>query len=104
MKIVINKEFFEEICRLQYTPEEVLEMTAMTEKKMNSWCASEYDGEKFMQVYTRLKYEGQVELRRHQFDLAEHSPSMAIYLGGLYLGDNATKENETPAESKLKWD
>ncbi len=104
VKVVVNKSFFEELCRLQYTEEEIYTMINITPTALNKWCTSQYDGEKFPQVYSRLKYEGQVELRRHQFDLAEKSPSMAIYLGELYLGDSKAKQEPNDSEASLKWD
>ena len=58
----------------------------MSEDTLNRWCKSNYDGLTFAEVFRIKRENGIISLRRTQFQLAEKSPAMAIFLGKNLLG------------------
>lgn len=100
-KPLVDKEYFEMLCMLQYTEEEVLEYVGAKKDAVYLWCRMIYD-KNFEEVYQDFKHRGQVQLRARQFELASKSPTMAIHLGKKYLGDEDEDETSQEEES-FKW-
>lgn len=87
----IKKDEFEKLCSLQCTLDEVCDWFGVEDDTLNSWCKKTY-GETFSVVFKKKRGKGQISLRRTQWKLAEHNPSMAIWLGKQYLGQRDSVE------------
>ncbi len=81
----IDKEQFENLCALQCTRDEICSWFDITDKTLNSWCKRTYK-DNFSAVFKQKRGKGKISLRRTQWQLAERSASMAIWLGKQYLG------------------
>lgn len=82
----INKTEFEKLCFLQCTRSEFCTWFDVNEDTLNRWCKENYDGKTFSAVFKEKRENGLISLRRTQFQLAEKSPAMAIFLGKNLLG------------------
>lgn len=82
----INKTEFEKLCFLQCTRSEFCTWFDVNEDTLNKWCKENYDGKTFSAVFKEKRENGLISLRRTQFQLAEKSPAMAIFLGKNMLG------------------
>ena len=82
----INKTEFEKLCFLQCTEKEVCSWFDVSDETLNKWCKENYDGRTFLDVFKEKRENGLISLRRTQFQLAEKSPAMAIFLGKNLLG------------------
>ena len=81
----IDKKQFESLCALQCTEAEICGWFDVTEKTLNSWCKRTYHMN-FSQIFQIKRSKGKVSLRRYQFQQAEKSATMAIWLGKNWLG------------------
>jgi len=90
----INQTEFEKLCAMQCTQNEVCSWFDVTEKTLNAWCRRTYKMT-FSHVFAQKREKGKISLRRTQFQLADSSAAMAIFLGKQYLGqtDDAGKVN-----------
>ena len=84
-RIEIDKNQFEKLCGLQCTKVEICDWFSVTEKTLNSWCKRTY-GEGFSLIFDKKRNNGKISLRRKQWQLADTSAAMAIFLGKNYLG------------------
>lgn len=84
----IDKKQFENLCSLQCTEEEICGWFNVTPKTLARWCADNYEGKRFSQVFREKRSNGKISLRRMQWQLAAKSPAMAIFLGKQYLGQS----------------
>lgn len=82
----INKTEFEKLCFLQCTRSEFCTWFDVNGDTLNRWCKENYDGRTFSTVFQEKRENGLISLRRTQFQLAEKSPAMAIFLGKNLLG------------------
>ena len=82
----INKTEFEKLCCLQCTQREFCSWFDVSDETLNKWCKVNYDGRTFSAVFKEKRENGIISLRRTQFQLAEKSPAMAIFLGKNLLG------------------
>ena len=82
----INKTEFEKLCFLQCTEREFCSWFYVSDETLNKWCKETYDGRTFLDVFKEKRENGLISLRRTQFQLAEKSPAMAIFLGKNLLG------------------
>lgn len=82
----INKTEFEKLCFLQCTRNEFCAWFDVSDETLNKWCKENYDGRTFLAVFQEKRENGLISLRRTQFQLAEKSPAMAIFLGKNLLG------------------
>lgn len=80
----INQSEFEKLCGLQCTKEEICGWFGITDKTLERLCREIY-GKGFSEVFAEKRQRGKIALRRSQFQLAEKSASMAIWLGKNYL-------------------
>lgn len=81
----INKTEFEKLCYLQCTHTEICAWFDIAADTLERWCKETY-GTTFSKVFAEKKQNGLISLRRTQFQLAEKSPAMAIFLGKNLLG------------------
>ena len=82
--IDINKDQFENLCALQCTEIEIAGFFKCSIDTINNWCKKEYE-ETFSEVYKKKSVVGKISLRRYQFKLAEHNPTMSVWLGKQWL-------------------
>lgn len=80
----IDQKQFENLCALQCTHDEICAWFDVTVKTLESWCKRTY-GDSFSKVFAQKRGKGKISLRRSQWQLAEKSASMAIWLGKQYL-------------------
>ena len=88
----INKTEFEKLCFLQCTEREVCSWFDVSDETLNKWCKENYDGRTCLAVFKEKRENGLISLRRTQFQLAEKSPAMAIFLGKNLLGQTDKME------------
>ncbi len=81
----IDIEQFEKLCALQCTLMEILNFFGVSDKTLESWCKRTYQMN-FSEVFKIKRQGGFISLRRMQFQLAQKSAAMAIFLGKNYLG------------------
>ena len=82
----IDKRDFEKLCMLQCTRAEICSWFNVSEPTLIDWCKRTYDGKDFLTVFNQKREGGKISLRRMQWQLAEKSPAMAIFLGKNLLG------------------
>ena len=81
----IDQKLFEKLCGLQCTIREITAFLDVSEKTLIAWCKETYDMP-FSKIFAIKRQAGFTSLRRSQFQLAEKSAAMAIWLGKQYLG------------------
>ncbi len=82
----INKEIFENLCKIQCTEEEIAGVFDCSIDTINRWCKKIYK-ETFAEIYKKKSAAGKMSLRRWQFDTAKRgNATMQIFLGKNYLG------------------
>jgi hypothetical protein len=84
---VIDQKDFERLCGLQCTEQEVCAFFGVTDKTLNRWCKRTYKLS-FSEVFKIKRGIGKISLRRAQWQLAQKSAAMAIFLGKNYLGQS----------------
>lgn len=85
----IDQKQFENLCAMQCTESEICAWFEITDKTLTSWCKRTYN-ESFSDVYIKKAEKGKISLRRAQFQLAQKSTAMAIWLGKQHLGQRET--------------
>lgn len=104
----IGKQEFEKLCALQCTKSEICGFFEITDKTLENWCKRTYTDDKgnplgFSEVFSIKRVKGKISLRRAQFQLAEKSASMAIFLGKNYLEQrDVPKEERNEALESLR--
>ena len=83
----IDKKQFESLCAIQCTKQEIQDWFRVSDKTLNSWCKRTY-GDTFSVVFRQKRGVGKISLRRYQFQQAEKSTAMAIFLGKNWLGQS----------------
>lgn len=96
-RIEIESTTFEKLCAIQCTLTEIAGFFACSEDTIERWCKREY-GKGFAECYKKYSVGGKISLRRNQFRLAEHSASMAIFLGKQYLGQTDKLETSVTTD------
>ena len=81
----IDRKTFEKLCGLQCTIHEITAFLDVSEKTLIAWCKETYDLP-FSKVFAIKRQAGFISLRHAQFQMAEKSAAMAIWLGKQYLG------------------
>lgn len=81
----IKQKEFENLCGIQCTKLEICAFFDVTDKTLESWCKRTYHAG-FSEVFSQKRGMGKISLRRKQWQLAEKSAAMAIFLGKQYLG------------------
>ena len=98
----IDKTEFEKLCFLQCTEREFCSWFDVSDETLNKWCKENYDGRTFLAVFKEKRENGLISLRRTQFQLAEKSPAMAIFLGKNLLGQTDKMEQTVNDVSEHK--
>lgn len=80
----IDQKNFESLCALQCTEQEICDFFDVCTETLNAWCKRTYR-HSFSEVFRQKRGVGRISLRRKQWQLAEKSSSMAIFLGKQYL-------------------
>ncbi len=94
----IKQKEFENLCGIQCTKLEICAFFDVTDKTLESWCKRTYHAG-FSEVFSQKRGMGKISLRRKQWQLAEKSASMAIWLGKQYL-DQHDNVDVTVADAK----
>lgn len=94
-RIEIDQDQFKKLCSLQCTLEEIAGFFDCSEDTIERWCKREFN-ESFADVYIKYSAAGKISLRRFQFMQAEHSATMAIWLGKQWLNQRDRVEVDTP--------
>jgi len=97
----IDQKEFEKLCFLQCTKQEFCSWFDTTDKTLERWCKETY-GMGFSEVFRIKRENGIISLRRTQFQLAEKSPAMAIFLGKNLLGQTDKMEQTVNDVSEHK--
>ena len=97
----IDQKEFEKLCFLQCTKQEFCSWFDTTDKTLERWCKETY-GMGFSEVFRIKREKGIISLRRTQFQLAEKSPAMAIFLGKNLLGQTDKVEQTVNDVSENK--
>ena len=93
----INWKTFEVLCKLQCTQSEIASSLGIHHETLIRRVEQEFN-EPYASVYKKFSEGGKCSLRRFQFQQAEKSCAMAIWLGKQYLGqrDHFEDSNTTP--------
>lgn len=94
----IKQKDFENLCGIQCTKLEICAFFDVTDKTLEAWCKRTYHAG-FSEVFSQKRGMGKISLRRKQWQLAEKSASMAIWLGKQYL-DQRDNVDVTVADAK----
>lgn len=94
----IKQKEFENLCGIQCTKLEICAFFDVTDKTLESWCKRTYHAG-FSEVFAQKRGLGKISLRRKQWQLAEKSASMAIWLGKQYL-DQRNNVDVTVSDAK----
>lgn len=90
----LDKEQFEKLCEIQCTESEICNWFSVTDKTLTAWCKRTY-GASFSEVFQQKRGRGKISLRRIQWQLAQNSVPMAIWLGKQYLDQKEHAEPKT---------
>lgn len=93
----IDKLQFEKLCELQCTRDEICSWFDVTDKTLSKWCEKTY-GEGFSATFDKKRGKGKIALRRKQWQLADKSAAMAIFLGKQFLGQSDNPEQNIDVE------
>lgn len=96
----IDRQTFEELCKIQCTQEEICAVLQVDEKTLQKWCKKTYNLG-FSQVFAQKRKDGKTSLRRKQWNLAETNATMAIWLGKQYLDQKDNVEVKHEGEQKV---
>lgn len=96
----LNQDDFEKLCALQCTMQEILFFFDISDKTLTNWCRQTY-GLYFSEIFALKRQAGFISLRRKQFELADKSPAMAIFLGKQYLGQSDKDDWQRRQDEKL---
>lgn len=92
-QIKIDKNQFENLCKMQCTKIEIASWFGVNDRTLLRWCEETY-GTDFVTIYEQKREGGKIALRRYQLQQAEKNPTMAIWLGKQYLGQRDVIEQE----------
>lgn len=84
-RIEIDESVFEKLCAIQCTLAEIASWFKCSEDTIERWSKRTY-GCGFAEAYKKFSSAGKISLRRWQFQMAERSVPMAIFLGKNWLG------------------
>lgn len=87
----ISKEWFEKLCGMQCTLDEIAGFFNCSADTIERFAKSTYK-KTFAEIYKEYSVQGKISLRRYQFKLAEKSAAMAIWLGKQYLGQRDVQD------------
>ena len=95
----IDQSFFEGLCEIQATLEEIAHVLRVSEDTIERWCKRTYELG-FADAYKKFSATGKISLRRSQFNVAlQGNPTLLIWLGKQYLGQREL----SPLRKKTRW-
>jgi len=96
-KTWINRDFeqFEALCKIQCSKADICAVMDVSEKTLDRLVREKYRLT-FEEAQSRFRAYGKATLLRTQFKLAERNPSMAIWLGKQYLGQQDPSARRLP--------
>lgn len=80
----IDKKYFENLCGMFCTLDEIASFFDCTTRTIQNWCKKTY-GKPFSDVYKEKSAKGKISLRQAQLKIAQHNAQMAMWLGKQYL-------------------
>lgn len=93
----LNKELFEDLCKIHCTHSEISNIIKADRGTIESWCQRTYNKD-FQGAYEEFAADGKASLRRMQLALAKKNAGMAIWLGKQLLGQrDEVKSDLNPA-------
>jgi len=92
-------EQFEALCKIQCSKADICAVMSVSEKTLDRIVRDKYKYT-FEGVQSRFRAYGKASLLRSQFKLAERNPSMAIWLGKQYLGQQDPSMRRTPGSDR----
>lgn len=100
-RVDINQKYFENLCGMFCTLEEIANFFGCSKRTIQNWCKNTY-GKPFSKVYEEKSAKGKISLRQAQLKLAQKNAQMAMFLGRQYLGQDKDKSEPkiTPVEVK----
>ena len=98
-QIKIDKNQFENLCKMQCTETEIMGWFDVSKDTLIRWCKNQY-GVDFATIYAQKKEGGKIALRRYQLQQAEKNPTMAIWLGKQYLNQRDRQEIVAEVDTK----
>lgn len=107
----INKEQFEELCKMQCTLDEIAGFFKCSPDTIQNWCKKEYE-DIYSVVYKKYAQDGRISLRRAQLKSALNgNVTMQIWLGRQLLGQtdkqvlslDTEEENKKLAKEFMDW-
>ena len=99
----IDKELFEDLCKILCTKDEICNILNVDEKTLTKWCKKIYR-EGFSDIYKKLTDDGKSSLRRAQYKAAlSGNATMLVWMGKQFLGqtDKVIAENPESGYEKL---
>lgn len=94
----IDQRLFENLCTIMCTRVEIQQVLEVSERTLAGWCRRTY-GKTFTEVFQEKSAKGKASLRRRQFELAQKSAAMAIFLGKNYLGQSDGSQSQMSAHT-----
>ena len=93
-KLLINRDLFEDLCRIQCTMPEITGVLRVSEETLRRWVKRTYGNFTFETIRAQKAEGGKASLRRAQINLAldSENPTMLIWLGKQYLGQRDKQE------------
>lgn len=103
----IDWEEFDKLCHIQCTKKEIAAWFDCSEDTIENKIREKFDTT-FSVVYDQKRCGGKISLRRTQFQMAEKSAAMAIWLGKQYLDqtekvEQIIEQTSDIVEYKTKW-
>lgn len=99
-RLEIDVDQFKKLCSIQCTLREIAAYFRVSEDTIQRFCKREFKMT-FTEAFDTFSADGKISLRRTQFRMAEHNPSMAIWLGKQFLGQRDMVENNVQANGQL---
>jgi hypothetical protein len=94
----IDQSYFEGLCEIQCTLEEISSVLKVSEDTVERWCKRTYELG-FADAYKKFSASGKTSLRRSQFNVAlKGNATMLIWLGKQHLGQSDKPSEEGEAD------
>ncbi|MEA5047451.1 MAG: hypothetical protein VB034_02460 [Eubacteriales bacterium] len=92
-----NRDFeqFEALCKIQCSKADICAVMDVSEKTLDRLVKEQYR-QTFEEMQSHFRAYGKASLLRIQFKLAERNPTMAIWLGKQYLGQQDPSMRRPP--------
>jgi len=101
LKTWTNRDFeqFEALCKIQCSKADICAVMDVKDRTLDRLVKEKY-GRTVEEMQDHFRAYGRASLLRSQFKLAERNPSMAIWLGKQYLGQQDPNMRRPPGEGR----